>query len=187
MKFGRYLAVMASSWALAAAAVIGFNMVVDAMGISPVRIAIAGFNEWKPLREQHDRVVKRYDVWRNQPTTIFIGSSRIKQTVDPRLVAGAAFRSSVQWRGQWQRRLRGNQIVPSILSRGRQEFALRLHRGLRYGTDLCFWYQAGGPVRHRRRHRQLRNSIFFSEWFELFDSYRNSKSGTKERAGCRLI
>ena len=32
MKFGRYLAVMASSWVLAAAAVVGFNLLVDAIG-----------------------------------------------------------------------------------------------------------------------------------------------------------
>ena len=55
-------------------------MLVDAIGISPVRVAIAGFNTWKPLRQDYDWIVKRYDVWRSQPTTIFMGSSRIKQS-----------------------------------------------------------------------------------------------------------
>src|SRR3979490_1391537 len=91
MKFGRYLIVMAASWLLAAAVVVSFNLLVDPMGISPFPVAIAGFNEWKPLREQHDWIVKRYDVWRSQPTTIFMGSSRIKQTIDPKLVAGTGF------------------------------------------------------------------------------------------------
>ena len=50
MKFGRYLTVMMSSWVLAAAMVAVFNLLVDAIGISPVRVAIAGFNKWKPLR-----------------------------------------------------------------------------------------------------------------------------------------
>ena len=46
MKFGRYLTVMMSSWLLAAAMVAVFNVLVDATGISPVRVAVAGFNKW---------------------------------------------------------------------------------------------------------------------------------------------
>jgi hypothetical protein len=91
MRFGHYLAVMASTWVIAAVVVIGFNLLVDPIGISPVRIAIAGFNEWKPLRQDYDRLAKPYDVRRYQPTTIFIGSSRIKQTIDPKVVAGTQF------------------------------------------------------------------------------------------------
>jgi hypothetical protein len=64
---------------------------VDPLGISPIRIAIAGFNEWKPLRQDYDRIVKPYDVRRSHPRTIFIGSSRIKQTIDPKLFAGTRF------------------------------------------------------------------------------------------------
>jgi hypothetical protein len=91
MRFGRYLAVMAATWATAAAAVGGFNLFVDSMGISPIRIAIAGFNERKPLRTDYDRIVKRHDVRLNQPVTIFMGSSRIKQTIDPKLVTNPPF------------------------------------------------------------------------------------------------
>ena len=91
MKFGRYLALMASTWVLAALAVAAFTLLVDAIGISPVRVAIAGFNAWKPLRQDYDWIAKRYDVWRGQPTTIFMGSSRIKQSIDPKLVAGTGF------------------------------------------------------------------------------------------------
>ena len=67
MKFGRYLALMASTWVLAALAVAAFTLLVDAIGISPVRVAIAGFNAWKPLRQDYDWIAKRYDVWRGQP------------------------------------------------------------------------------------------------------------------------
>jgi hypothetical protein len=91
MRFGRYLAVMAATWAIAAAAVGGFNLLIDPMGISPLRIAIAGFNERKPLRADYDRIVKRHDVRRSQPVTIFMGSSRIKQTIDPKLVTSPPF------------------------------------------------------------------------------------------------
>ena len=104
MKFGRYLAVMVSSWLLAAAVVVGFTLLVDAIGISPVRVAIAGFNTWKPLRQDYDWIVKRYDVRRSQPTTIFMGSSRIKQSIDPKTVRRDRVRSSLQWRDQRQRK-----------------------------------------------------------------------------------
>jgi hypothetical protein len=89
--FRRYLAVMAVTWAIAAAAVIGFNLLVDAMGILPVRLAVAGFNEKKPLRAQYDWIVKRFTARRLQPTTIFAGSSRIKNAFDPGVLAGTAF------------------------------------------------------------------------------------------------
>lgn len=91
MTFRSYLAVMALTWLVAAFAVLGFNLLVDAIGISPLRISLAGFNTAKPLRPEHDWIVKRYDVWRNRPTTIFMGSSRIKQTIDPKLAAGTPF------------------------------------------------------------------------------------------------
>jgi len=91
MNFKRYLAVMGATSVTAAVLVAGFNLLVDPIGISPIRIAIAGFNEWKPLRRDYDRLVKPYDVARTEPKTIFIGSSRIKQTIDPRLLAGTRF------------------------------------------------------------------------------------------------
>ena len=91
MRFKRYLAVMGATSVTAAALVAGFNLLVDPLGISPIRIAIAGFNEWKPLRQDYDRIVKPYDVRRSHPRTIFIGSSRIKQTIDPKLFAGTRF------------------------------------------------------------------------------------------------
>src|SRR3954452_20554764 len=58
MSFKRYLAVMGVTAVTAAALVAGFNLLVDPLGISPIRIAIAGFNEWKPLRQDYDRIVK---------------------------------------------------------------------------------------------------------------------------------
>jgi hypothetical protein len=91
MKFGRYLIVMVSSWLLAAAVLVGFTLLVDPIGISPIRIAIAGFNTSKPFQQDYDWIVKRYDVWRGQPTTVFMGSSRIKQSMDPKLVTKTGF------------------------------------------------------------------------------------------------
>jgi hypothetical protein len=91
MRFGRYLVLMASTWLVAAVMVAGFTLLVDAIGISPMRIAVAGFNTSKPLRQDYDWIVKRYDVFRSQPVTIFMGSSRVKQSINPKLLADTGF------------------------------------------------------------------------------------------------
>lgn len=91
MKFRRYLALMASSWLLAAVVVVSFTLLVDAIGISPVQVSVAGFNTSKPLRQDFDWIVKRYEVLRNEPATIFMGSSRIKQSIDPALLANTGY------------------------------------------------------------------------------------------------
>jgi hypothetical protein len=91
MRFGRYLVLMVSTWLIAAVAVAIFTLLVDAMGISPLRLEVAGFNASKPLRQDYDWMVKRYDVWRSQPVTIFMGSSRVKQSIDPGLLANTGF------------------------------------------------------------------------------------------------
>jgi hypothetical protein len=82
---------MASSWLLAAVVVVSFTLLVDAIGISPLQVPVAGFNTSKPLRQDFDWIVKRYEVLRNQPTTIFMGSSRTKQSVAPALLANTGF------------------------------------------------------------------------------------------------
>jgi hypothetical protein len=91
MRFSRYLVLMASTWLVAAVTVAGFTLLVDAIGISPLRVAVAGFNTSKPLRQDYDWIVKRYDVVRSQPVTIFMGSSRVKQSIDPKLLADTGF------------------------------------------------------------------------------------------------
>jgi hypothetical protein len=87
----RYLALMALTWALAALVVAGFTLLVDPIGISPLRVAIAGFNASRPFRQDYDWIVKRYDVLRIHPTTIFMGSLRVKQSIDPGLLASMGF------------------------------------------------------------------------------------------------
>jgi hypothetical protein len=91
MKFRHYLALMASSWLLAAVVVVSITLLVDAIGISPVQVSVAGFNTSKPLRQDFDWIVKRYEVLRNEPATIFMGSSRIKQSIDPALLANTGY------------------------------------------------------------------------------------------------
>jgi hypothetical protein len=91
MTPARYLVVMLMVWMLGEAAVVGFNLLIDPLGISPLRILVPGINTVKPMRGENDSLVKRYDVDRLQPRTIFIGSSRVKQSIDPTLLAGTRF------------------------------------------------------------------------------------------------
>ena len=91
MKFSSYIVVMASSWMIAAAGVVGFNVAVDALGILPVGVSIPGFNKLRPPREQYDLIVNRVDVERFQPRTIFMGTSRVRQSIDPGVLAGTTF------------------------------------------------------------------------------------------------
>jgi hypothetical protein len=72
------------------ALIAGFNLVIDPLGISPIQIQTE-LNTFKPLRNGNDRLVKRYDVDRLQPRTVFIGSSRIKQALDPSLLNGTIY------------------------------------------------------------------------------------------------
>jgi len=91
MTWRRYLGIMGASWMVAAVSMTATSLLIDPMGVSPIGVSIAGFNDRKPLRYQHDRIVKRFEVRRGQPTTIFMGSSRIKQAIDPASIAGTAF------------------------------------------------------------------------------------------------
>ncbi len=62
---------------------LGFIWVIDPYGISPIQIKIPGINSDKPKRLDIDRLIKPYEVWRYQPKTIFVGTSRIHKSIDP--------------------------------------------------------------------------------------------------------
>jgi hypothetical protein len=59
------------------------TLIIDPYGISPVQILIPHVNRYKPKRVDIDRLTKPYEVWRYQPRTIFLGTSRIHQSIDP--------------------------------------------------------------------------------------------------------
>lgn len=75
-------------WAALAA---GFIWTVDPYGVSPIHYEQAGFNEQKPKRIDIDRLIKPYEVWRYQPRTIFLGTSRIHESIDPRVLDGTRY------------------------------------------------------------------------------------------------
>lgn len=70
---------------------LAFTWIVDPYGVSPVRVAWQGINALKPKRLDIDRLIKPYEVWRYQPRTVFLGTSRIHQSIDPAMLDGTRF------------------------------------------------------------------------------------------------
>jgi hypothetical protein len=86
----RYLVAILALWLSFEAIIIGFNLVIDPLGISPIKIHMR-LNALKPFRNGNDALVKRYEVDRRQPRTVFTGSSRTKQTIDPSPLNGTVY------------------------------------------------------------------------------------------------
>jgi hypothetical protein len=80
----RYLQLLALGFTGWAFVFFAFTFLVDPYGVSPIRLSIARFNELKPKRVDIDRQIKPIEVWRYQPRTVFVGTSRIHQSIDPR-------------------------------------------------------------------------------------------------------
>ena len=64
---------------------------VDPFGVSPLRISIDGHNRLKPMRLDRDRQIKPIEVWQRQPKSLFMGTSRIHQAIDPITMAGTKY------------------------------------------------------------------------------------------------
>src|SRR5262249_59684233 len=60
-------------------------------GVSPFRFSAHGINESKPKGRGIGRLIKPYEVWRYQPQTIFLGTSRAHQSLDPSVLDGTRF------------------------------------------------------------------------------------------------
>jgi hypothetical protein len=70
---------------------VAFTWTVDPYGVSPLRVELAGANILKPKRVNIDRIIKPYEVWWHQPRTIFLGTSRLHQSIDPSVLDGTRF------------------------------------------------------------------------------------------------
>jgi hypothetical protein len=79
----RYLHGFVLGAALWGGLLLAFIWVIDPYGVSPLRVQKQGFNKFKPGRVNIDRYLKPYEVWRYRPRTVFLGSSRIQQALDP--------------------------------------------------------------------------------------------------------
>lgn len=80
---GGYLLWFLATLAASFAGIVAFNALIDPLGVSPVRLEVPGVNLHKPMRAGFDRLVKPYDVARKTPRTLFMGSSLVKQSIDP--------------------------------------------------------------------------------------------------------
>lgn len=63
-----------------------FVQIVDPYGVSPLEPQLHGFNTMKPARVDIDRLIKPYEVWEKQPSTLFMGTSRIHQSIDTQVL-----------------------------------------------------------------------------------------------------
>jgi hypothetical protein len=68
-----------------------FTWTIDPYGVSPLRLSLQGMNAQKPKRVDIDRLIKPYEVWRYQPRTVFLGTSRMHQSMDPAVLDGTRF------------------------------------------------------------------------------------------------
>ena len=87
----RYLKLLALGVAIWTTLFLALIWIVDPYGVSPVHLGIAGINVLKPKRVDIDRLIKPYEVWRYQPRTLFLGTSRIHQSIDPATLDGTRF------------------------------------------------------------------------------------------------
>jgi hypothetical protein len=88
---GGYLRTFVVSFAVFFVLLLGFNWIIDPYGVSPLQLNLPGINARKPKRLDIDRLIKPYEVWRYQPRTVFLGTSRIHQSIDPAVLDATRF------------------------------------------------------------------------------------------------
>ncbi len=91
MTASGYLRALALSVAIWLGLFVAFTWTIDPYGASPLRFGLDGISAFKPKRLDIDRVIKPYEVWRYQPRTIFLGTSRFQQSLDPATLDGTRF------------------------------------------------------------------------------------------------
>lgn len=87
----RYLTMLVLGLLIWVSAFVALSLFIDPYGVSPFRVAMVGVNQIKPKRVDIDRLLKPYEVWRYQPKTVFLGTSRIHQSLDPAVLDGTRF------------------------------------------------------------------------------------------------
>ena len=68
--------------------VIAAALIIDPYGISPLNLSIPGINETRTERTSIDRLIKPVEVMLRQPRTVILGTSRVKQGLDPSVFQG---------------------------------------------------------------------------------------------------
>jgi hypothetical protein len=86
-----YLRALALGVAVWLGLFLALTWTIDPYGVSPLRLSLPGINALKPKRLDIDRLIKPYEVWRYQPRTVFLGTSRVHQSIDPSVLDGTRF------------------------------------------------------------------------------------------------
>jgi hypothetical protein len=86
-----YLRALAVSLVIWLGLFLAFTWTVDPYGVSPLGLRLDGISALKPKRLDIDRLIRPYEVWRYQPRTIFLGTSRFQQSLDPAVLDGTRF------------------------------------------------------------------------------------------------
>ncbi|MGZ8388273.1 MAG: hypothetical protein ACXW3R_08685, partial [Rhodoplanes sp.] len=76
-----YLSAIALSVLGWASLAIAFIWIIDPYGTSPIKVSLPRVNALKPSRHNIDRIIKPQEVLARQPRTVFLGTSRIHQSM----------------------------------------------------------------------------------------------------------
>ena len=87
----RYLSMFFAGLVLWLALHLAFVLIVDPYRVSPFQVSWKAGNLHKPKRIDIDRLIKPFEVWRNTPRTIFLGTSRIHQAIVPSHLNGTRY------------------------------------------------------------------------------------------------
>jgi hypothetical protein len=113
---------------------------VDPYGVSPVQVSIPGFNAFKVKRLDIDRAIKPLEILQKQPRTIFVGSSRIHQSIDTAVLEGTDFAPA------YNAAIPANELSESVCN---IELAFALSPGIKHVfVELFFYNFARGQARH---------------------------------------
>jgi hypothetical protein len=91
MSASAYLRALAFSVGIWIGLFMIFILVIDPYGVSPLHLSWSRINAIKIKRLHIDRSLKPYEVWRYQPRTVFLGSSRVEHSIDPSMLEGTRF------------------------------------------------------------------------------------------------
>ena len=87
----RFFSIFVLSALFWASIFLGLIFVIDPYGVSPLQLSWKQINQFKVNRIDIDRIIKPYEVWWYQPRTVFLGTSRIHQSIDPTDLEGTRF------------------------------------------------------------------------------------------------
>lgn len=122
-----------------ACVVLSLTLIIDPYGVFTVTRCLSGLNQFKPIRINIDRQIKPVEVLLKRPKTIFLGTSRIHQSIDP-----SHIRNSNLWPAY-------NAAIPANeLGEDRARLALyaNYNTALKHVVLEAFIYNALRPVQH---------------------------------------